>query len=48
MYAWYWPGSTHWVEPPYDIQTLIDLWHKTNYAGLELREFLEQLIGDVK
>ncbi len=46
-YAWYWPGAVEWVDPPPDIQVLINLWTGTGYAGLELGEFLTPLLDGV-
>lgn len=46
MFAWYWRGNTEWVKPPQDIQLIIDMWIKTKFANMELKEFLLQLLGE--
>ncbi len=46
VYGWYWPGEANWVSPPDEVQNLIDMWTRTQFAGMELEDFLRPLIGE--
>ncbi len=45
-YGWYWPGATVWENPPPDVQTLVDMWERTQFGGMELEDFLKPLLGE--